>query len=399
MQAKSASVVFFIALVECLIAACGQKPATFNFDDFTEHKPFKLNTLQTTPFGPAWADIVARPENFLLCKGAPIALCYYSGPEGTMTPCVSDEQHKGRANCTCYEIPGGSPYLVDINAILNLNVYLDTVATCGHGGEDCLPRGKKQAPVCDSINNNTLIPGADLISTFSLFLEPSMPTNQQTTCATPAPYAGCMTGPCKRTGGFDETTGLPLVECACPTYDGPYQVSQDLSQTGNKCILGDPFLWSAAYAPQPGGKISPPTAPPCYPDVPGDNGCPLLSPNPPYIPPPPADIDCNKVCSEYQNTNQAGVEIGFTCDATLCTATKSDLNLVAEACAGLQNSPVAEILKLETEVGYSCAASQICGCAPKTETNDEIFNLNQSQRATGISPQCDLNGTLCGAPR
>ena len=54
------------------------------------------------------------------------------------------------------------------------------------------------------------------------------------------------------------------------------------------------------------------------------------------------------------------------------------------------------MLRLETEVGFSCAASQICGCAPKKETNDEIYNLNESQRERGISPQCDLNGTLCG---
>ena len=26
-----------------------------------------------------------------------------------------------------------------------------------------------------------------------------------------------------------------------------------------------------------------------------------------------------------------------------------------------------------------------------------IFSLNERQRARGISPQCDLNGTLCGA--
>jgi hypothetical protein len=31
--------------------------------------------------------------------------------------------------------------------------------------------------------------------------------------------------------------------------------------------------------------------------------------------------------------------------------------------------------------------------------NKEIFSLNESQRAKGISPQCDLNGTLCGAQR
>jgi hypothetical protein len=71
---------------------------------------------------------------------------------------------------------------------------------------------------------------------------------------------------------------------------------------------------------------------------------------------------------------------------------------VNQACAGLANSSVSEILKLEVEVGYSCAASQICGCTPTPMTNKEIFRLNAEQRARGIATQCDLNGTLCGQP-
>ncbi|HZL68545.1 MAG TPA: hypothetical protein VFC29_14585 [Candidatus Limnocylindrales bacterium] len=392
MHLRSASIVLFLAVAGSVIVACGQEPATFNFNDITT-QPFRLNTLETTPFGPAWADILVRPENFLLCQGAPIALCFYSGP-GPVTPCFNDGAHPGRSNCTCYEIPAGSPYLVDINAILNRDVYLETVKTCGQGGENCLPRGKMPAPVCDAINQNTLIPGAELISTFSFALESSMPTNQQTSCTNAAPYAGCMTAPCKKTGAIDPTTGLPLVQCACPNYAGPFEVPQDLSQTGNRCSFGNISTWSAAYAPL-GGGIAPPSPPPCYPDVAGVNGCPLLSPDPPVIPPPPPDISCKKVCSEYAAVNKAGVEVGFTCDSTLCTVT-NDFDLVLQACAGLQKDPVGEVLRLETEVGFSCAASQICGCAPKKETNDEIYNLNESQRERGISPQCDLNGTLCG---
>jgi hypothetical protein len=93
------------------------------------------------------------------------------------------------------------------------------------------------------------------------------------------------------------------------------------------------------------------------------------------------------------------VEIGFTCDATLCTATMGDPGLVQQACSGLQNSSVSEILKLETEVGFSCAASQICGCQPNKKTNAEIFILDEAQRERNIVPQCDLNGTLCGVQR
>jgi hypothetical protein len=40
----------FVVLAGCAIVACGQEPVTFNFNDFTKHKPFRLNTLPTTPY-------------------------------------------------------------------------------------------------------------------------------------------------------------------------------------------------------------------------------------------------------------------------------------------------------------------------------------------------------------
>ena len=221
--------------------------ATFDFERFTMDRPFTLNTLPTTRYGPPWADIVSEPSNMLECKGAAIALCYYSGP-GPTAPCIPDGL--GIANCTCYEIPAGHPYLVDINAILNRDVYLKTVAACGKDGSRCLPTGSRPAPVCEAINNNTLIPGADLISTFSLYLEKQQKQYPQfsidpTTCATSAAYAGCMTAPCKRTGKKDPNTGLPLVQCGCPVYTGPYQVGT----TTDQCVLDGNYVWSAAYMP------------------------------------------------------------------------------------------------------------------------------------------------------
>src|SRR5262249_46739205 len=151
------------------------------------------------------------------------------------------------------------------NAILNLDVYRKTVKACGSDGSGCLPRGPRTAPVCDAINNNTLIPGADLISTFSLYLENDLPIGQ-TPCTTPALYAGCMPAPGKRTGDTDPTTGLALTECACPTFEGPYQVGQD----AQPCGLDNNLVWSAAYAP---GGTFPPTPPRCVPDTPGPSGC------------------------------------------------------------------------------------------------------------------------------
>jgi hypothetical protein len=214
---------------------------TIDFSQYTGNRPFKLNTLPTTSYGPAWADIVVEKSNFLECKGASIALCYYSGP-GPTTPCTFDG--KGVANCTCYQIPAGEPYLVDINAILNLDVYLETVEQCGKDGSKCKPTGSIEAPVCEAVNNNTLIPGADLISTFSTYLEKQIHIDP-TTCSTPAAYAGCMTAPCKQTGKTDPNTGLPLVQCGCPTFTGPYQVGTKIEQ--DQCVLGSPNIWSAAY--------------------------------------------------------------------------------------------------------------------------------------------------------
>jgi hypothetical protein len=216
--------------------------ATFDFERYTRNKPFKLNTLPTTRYGPPWADIVSDPKtNLLECKGAAIALCAYSGA-GPTTPCISDGL--GVANCTCYEIPAEQTYFVDINAILNRDVYLKTVAVCGKDGRNCRPAGSTQAPVCEAINHNTLIPGADLISTFSLYLEKQLPMSP-TTCATSSAYAGCMTAPCKRTGKKDPNTGLPLVQCGCPVFTGPYQVEQSTDQ----CVLGGNYVWSASYTP------------------------------------------------------------------------------------------------------------------------------------------------------
>jgi hypothetical protein len=127
---------------------------------------------------------------------------------------------------------------------LNRDVYLMTVAKCGKDGSKCSPTGALEAPVCDAINNNTLIPGADLISTFSRYLEKQIPINP-TTCATPATYAGCMTAPCKRTGKIDPKTHLPLVQCGCPTFTGPYQVGKAINQ--DQCMLDGTNVWSAAY--------------------------------------------------------------------------------------------------------------------------------------------------------
>lgn len=245
--------IFLMMLVGALLATpchaednavkSGKVDAAFDFKEFTRDRNFHLNTLKTTTYGPAWADIVRTPTNFLECTGTSIALCYYSGA-GPATPCNA----KGNlADCTCYAIPKGEKYKVDINAILNLDVYLETVRKCGKDGRKCKPNGSEVAPVCAVINNNTMIPGADMISAFSTYLEHEDGMQISPASCPSAGYAGCMTAPCKTTDKIDPKTKLPLVQCACPVYNGPYQVGQKDSQ----CTLTGDHLWSAAYTPPP----------------------------------------------------------------------------------------------------------------------------------------------------
>jgi hypothetical protein len=352
----------------------------------------------TTTFGPAYANILLTGSNFLPCRGGPFALCYYSGPRSgpedlscTLTP---DGLY---ANCNCFDIPYGV-YFVDINAILNHSVYETTVAQCGNDGSQCTTLNS--APVCHSINQGTLIPEANLFSTFSFDCIPSNGIGQ--TGCTQAPYAGCMTAPCFKTGNPS------IVQCSCPVFDGPYQVGQN----NQACTLGDNLVWSAAYAPPtpvasimssaaagaPAAPAAVPSSGTCLPDAPGAAGCPLYIPGTTVLPP-NSGVDCAKVCNEYGTClHTATVQSGYTCDATLCTDECNDRDLVGNACSGLAGCDLSEIIKAETAAKCSCCASQLCGCNPDAKTNKAIFALNQQQRDRGITPQCDVNGTLCGSP-
>ncbi len=327
-----------------------------------------------TPFGPAYADVQTASTQFLPCLGGPIALCYYSGPDPI--PCIPTRN--GRfANCTCFEIPWG-PYFVLLTAILNQDVYEQTVAACGADGSGCTT--PNSAPVCGAINRNELIPGADLISAFSFACVPSEGIGQ-TTCAA-SPYGGCMTAPCQRK---DDEAGE--VTCQCPVWNGPYQVGE----TGAQCVLGNDRIWSAAYNPAETGTS--PVLTGCVPDAPGGVGCPLLSGST-VLPP---GTDCNAVCREYNSCRTPDfVQSGYTCDATLCTAGCNDQDLVQTACSGLAGCSLTAVIQLESAAQCSCCASQLCGCTPSAVTQNAIAELNFAQERRGIETQCEINGTLCG---
>jgi hypothetical protein len=288
-------------------------------------------------------------------------------------------------------------YFVDINGILNHPVYERTIEQCGVDGSLC--QTLNAAPVCQSINSGKLIPGSRLFSAFSF---DCIPTNGigQTNCSQ-APYAGCMTAPCF------PTAKPGIVQCSCPVFDGPYQVGQN----EQVCTLGDDLVWSAAYAPPNSSVASdarPASAGPmvpaaipspgtCLPDAPGAAGCPLYVSGKTVLPP-DSGVDCPLVCQEYQSCRQGnGIQAGFSCDAALCTDECNDRDLMQKACTGLSACDLSEIIEAETAAGCSCCASQLCGCEPNGESNAVIASLDRQQRERGITPQCDINGTLCGS--
>jgi hypothetical protein len=367
----------------------------------------------TTVFGPAYADITLTSTNFVPCRGGPYALCYYSGPstgaEDLSCTLTADGNY---ANCQCFDIPYGV-YFIDINAILNHDVYEKTVAQCGADGSQCATLNS--APVCANVNQGNLIPGSSVYSTFSFDCVPENGLGL-TDCGA-ALYAGCMTAPCFK------TNQAGIVNCSCPVFDGPYQVGQN----DQACTLGGDLTWSAAYAPPAATPTATPPAadrsanaykmmradsdddseltvpaavpspPACLPDAPGGFGCPLYVPGTTMLPP-ESGVDCAKVCDEYHSCLQPkGAQAGFTCDATLCTDECNDRDLVSTACGGLSGCDISEIVKAETAADCSCCASQLCQCDPSVKTNKAISALNQQQRDRSIKPQCDINGTLCGS--
>ena len=134
----------------------------------------------------------------------------------------------------------------------------------------------------------------------------------------------------------------------------------------------------------------------CVPDATSRQcGCGLYVPGQTTLPP-DSGVSCDTVCQEYVSCQRepGPVQIGYTCDATLCTT--RDVGLATEACYGIQACDVSEILKAERAADCSCCASQLCGCTANAVTNGEVSALNTEQRDRGETPQCDINGTLCG---
>ena len=112
--------------------------------------------------------------------------------------------------------------------------------------------------------------------------------------------------------------------------------------------------------------------------------------------PPGSGVDCELVCEQYDTclSSSGDIQLGYTCDAVLCTSSQQPL--VLDACLGLQNCDLSEVFKAEEAAECSCCASQLCGCDANDDTEEKIFALDAAQRAACETPQCDINGTLCG---
>lgn len=344
---------------------------------------FPLNTQQTTAYGLPWADVTTSSSDWITCFG-PYALCYYAN-------CTPDPSGL-TADCPCYSTFGTN--FVDINAILNNDVYNETKAFCTNDPAAC--HTPNQAPVCQSLMSGSFMQGAVNFSTFSLYRATKEPIGLTDCTSQPGLYAGCMTAPCFGATTEDTTNGTSTIQCDCPLYDGPFQVGQN----NLSCDDGD-RVYSAAY-----NLIPPPSTPPsascemidgCIPDAPPENcGCALYVSSTVTTLPANSGVDCVKVCQEYDSCQGKGnIEVGYTCDATICTSEKTDL--ILDACDGLQNCDLSEIFKAESAAQCSCCGSQLCGCSPNTATDHKIKTLDADQRSNGETPQCDINGTLCGS--
>ena len=261
--------------------SCRPDPACrpeFSLERFGRNVPITdCRTNPSTTSACAWADASTGPENFLACRlerTGPIALCYYSGVPGAPlhTPRCTLTQDGKAAECDCYQISHGKPkgarysYIL-ATSILNERVYRETVRVCGRLGERCLNGANigdadppREAPVCGAIRRGAVFPGADLISTFSPILI-SQKGITSTSCPTDGSggnvYAGCMTAPCKATGRTDPSTGLPLVRCTCPTFDGPNQVGNPQLEQGGYSCSPSPNVWSSAYQIPSQGLLPP----------------------------------------------------------------------------------------------------------------------------------------------
>ena len=143
------------------------------------------------------------------------------------------------ADCVC--TVGNATNYTLITAILNHDVYAATASACNADGSRCTQ--PDQAPVCKYIAGGALNPGADVISTYDHdsvqeLIKAVFQGKAGLTKCPKAPYASCMTAPCKLNNNG-------TADCKCPVFYGEFQLTGKDAQ----CSLGGDLIPSASYNP------------------------------------------------------------------------------------------------------------------------------------------------------
>lgn len=228
--------------------------------DDCDNTPFCPTTCWTSSSGPAWGGGgEGSTTNQLYCEKATYANCHFSGPpyptgtnqDNIPLPCRLSDDNRS-ASCKCEVFTG--PTIVNLTGIMNLGVYYETIAVCGEDGSKCQNMSNcpadgnntcsgTVAPVCKYVleqnpddPSTSLIPGADLISTFGFEMQDDYPMGS-TSCENLL-VAGCMSAPCTYENG--EISGSKYATCECLTS---FQESFSLSQDNQQCDIGPDYVW------------------------------------------------------------------------------------------------------------------------------------------------------------
>jgi len=196
--------------------------------------------------------------NSLYCEYGTYANCHDSGPpwptgmdpDNIPLPCKLNADGT-MADCKCKVFHGHN--YVNTSEIMNLGVFYETIKVCGSDGSKCQNSSTcpgencvgEIPPICKYIvgqspdnPETSLIPGADLISTYGYGMLESYPdvSPTSTTC-NDIVIADCMTAPCLYEDNDPESG---YAQCACPTI---YMSSYTLSQDGQICNLPEGYVW------------------------------------------------------------------------------------------------------------------------------------------------------------
>ena len=246
------------------------------------------------------------------------------------------------------------------------------------------------APVCADLNRDDFYANATRVSTFGFYRATVQPIGATDCSDEPGPYAGCMTAPCAGPVTVN-TDGTATIHCDCPIFDGPFQ----LGKSGLSCDDA-PMAWSAAYNP----NAAPPN--PC--DMVARRLHPRRAAGPVRVP--ALHGDDGAAAGERRRLQQGVPGVHRLPEVRHLDPARLHLRrdavhierhtLVFDACLGLQTCDLTEIFKAESAAECSCCASQLCNCDANSATEQKIYELDAAQRAPGETPQCDINGTLCG---